>query len=189
MRNYHQPDFYHFSEDSVLLAKYAAKKLSHRKDLDVLDLCSGCGVVGIEFVSFMQKVNRIDFVELQKEFKDFMLKNIDDFIAGTQTNILTTGVLEVNFPQQYDLVLANPPYYLDGHGRISDHPKKNTCHFMDKQNFEAFMTLAKNSLKADGIFYFTGRKEQELLKQYLHQGLIKEELSLNKSSIFTLVHD
>ena len=58
MEYYSQPKFYHFSEDSIVLAKkgyevFKKKIRGGRKDLVLVDAFSGCGVVGLEvFTSF-----------------------------------------------------------------------------------------------------------------------------------------
>ena len=49
--NYQQPNEYHFSHDSVFLARKAFEYVqSNYTSYDqVLDLCAGCGVVGLDF--------------------------------------------------------------------------------------------------------------------------------------------
>ncbi|MGL6035003.1 MAG: hypothetical protein ACRC0N_08060, partial [Acinetobacter johnsonii] len=49
--NYKQPDEYRFSLDSIHLARFVASQLASHSELGslrVLDLCAGCGVIGIE---------------------------------------------------------------------------------------------------------------------------------------------
>ncbi len=44
--DYHQPSEYHFSLDSVLLAKHVAEEFRHHQSLDqlkIMDLCAGTG--------------------------------------------------------------------------------------------------------------------------------------------------
>ncbi|HAU1291084.1 TPA: SAM-dependent methyltransferase, partial [Legionella pneumophila] len=66
--NYKQPDEYHFSLDSIHLAKFVAKQLKPYRDLGslrVLDLCAGCGIIGIELSWHLQAIRQIDFIEIQ----------------------------------------------------------------------------------------------------------------------------
>ena len=65
---YAQPGEYHFSMDSIHLAESVAKHLQSREDLAslrVLDLCAGCGVIGIELSWYLPLLKKIDFVEIQ----------------------------------------------------------------------------------------------------------------------------
>ena len=63
---YKQPSFYHFNEDSILLVKEALKLEEGIES--VLDLCAGCGVIGVEYAISNSKIKRLSFVELQKQF-------------------------------------------------------------------------------------------------------------------------
>ena len=75
--DYKQPEFYHFSRDSIELAHYAAKYFYNKKNLSVLDLGCGSGVVGIEFCLHHVSVGSIDFIEKQREkITKNMLRNL-----------------------------------------------------------------------------------------------------------------
>lgn len=76
---YSQPDNYHFSIDSVEMPWEVMLSLRQRvadgklhldeiKKWRVLDLCAGCGVIGLELNFHLPEVSRIDFVEVQNEY-------------------------------------------------------------------------------------------------------------------------
>ena len=48
--DYAQPDYYRFSQDSLDLVKFALDNYSFRKQDQVIDICAGCGVVGMELL-------------------------------------------------------------------------------------------------------------------------------------------
>lgn len=79
--NYKQPDEYHFSLDSIHLAKFVAKQLKPYRDLGslrVLDLCAGCGVIGIELSWHLQAIRQIDFIEIQDIYTEYFYQNISN---------------------------------------------------------------------------------------------------------------
>lgn len=185
---YVQPDFYSFSEDSIELSKYVAKKYKDEQNLKVLDLCCGSGVVGIEFALEQKNVDKIVFIEEQEEFLSIIGTNANRFIPDIKINILINSFLKLNFPDEFDVILANPPYYLDGTGRQSSNEKRSDCHFISYEEYKAMFPIAKNCLKPGGEFYFLGVKDQAINKQYLAEGIIKIEKELSKSTIFKLIH-
>lgn len=77
--NYKQPDEYHFSLDSVQLAQFVATELqSHSalSSLRILDLCAGCGVVGMELSWHLPAIRQIDFIEVQDIYTDYFHQNL-----------------------------------------------------------------------------------------------------------------
>jgi tRNA1(Val) A37 N6-methylase TrmN6 len=55
--NYSQPEDYHFSHDSVFLAQKVSE-IIQKEELrlkSVLDLCSGCGIVGMDLLYYLQQ--------------------------------------------------------------------------------------------------------------------------------------
>lgn len=77
--NYQQPDEYHFSLDSIYLARFVATQLKSHTDLDslrILDLCAGCGVIGIELSWHLRAIRQIDFIEIQDIYTDYFYQNV-----------------------------------------------------------------------------------------------------------------
>lgn len=184
---YSQPEFYKFSQDSTLLSSFVAENYHKQKDsINVLDLCCGCGVVGIEFVRKFGDINKISFLEVQNEFEPHIFNNIKNYIPETNFEIIINSLCNYSFPRQFDLIISNPPYYLNGSGRESENLKKMKCHFISAEDFFTLIAVAKNCLAPGGKFYFSGISEQAIIKDYLNSGLIKEVQSLGRSSIFIL---
>ena len=78
---YSQPEEYRFSHDSVFLARkvYELFKDKDLSSLQGLDLCAGCGVIGLDFLYHCwhetgQTVKSFDFIEVQAVYKDHFLK-------------------------------------------------------------------------------------------------------------------
>ena len=183
---YSQPSFYKFSEDSILLAKFCAEKFKSKKHISVLDLCSGCGVVGIEFCLEHENVDRVCFVEEQNEFNHHLLENIKKLTFDIKSEIYIKSLQNFDFPQRFDVIICNPPFFIEGTGRSSSDPRKNKCHFFSEEMLDLLLIVAKNSLAKEGEFYFLGRKDQKSIQYYMNHRVISEVKNIGKSSIFSI---
>lgn len=186
---FRQPEFYHFTEDSIALAKYVASQLHHwpstKTGLKVLDLCAGCGVVGIEFARLYPWINSLHFIEKQREFKASLEHNVSVFAADITTEIELQSYTKVRAWQSYDLILSNPPYFLHGRGRAPQNRLKLTCEFMDETNYQLFFRFVEKSLSLEGLFYFLGREDQFINRKMLQDKVICIEKDLGKTKIFS----
>ena len=79
--DYSQPNFYHFSEDSIRLADYVVSKIEEKnlsenqRSLNCLDLCAGCGVIGLEVVLKGSFAGAINFCEINRDYSSFLIEN------------------------------------------------------------------------------------------------------------------
>jgi tRNA1Val (adenine37-N6)-methyltransferase len=163
---YSQPDFYKFSEDSIALANFASIDFV-QDNIDLLDLCSGCGVVGLEFILKTScSISKCDFIEQQSEFKDCLQTNILEFGGSHTFNIHISNFKELT-PKKYDLILSNPPYFDSSKNRQGDDLNRNICRFNTNFTFDEYFEFISNSLKDNGICYFVLRENsQELNARY-----------------------
>lgn len=185
MHEYNQPDFYHFSQDSIRLAEYAFKKLKKRSSLKVLDLCCGSGVIGIEFFRKHQSVKLLDFVEKQIEFLPCIEANTKRYLGETPSNIYLESFESISLSYAYDLILANPPFYLEGTARAPLNKLKHRCHFLEKETMNIFFNVLAALKSKEGTALFLGRKDQAFINVKLKTKAIFEELSFGKTSIFS----
>lgn len=120
--DYSQPDFYKFNSDSLELVKLV--KSEALKANNLLDLCAGCGVLGLELMNSIDQLERVEFVELQRLFLEHLTKNIEKFSRKSiTTKVRLCSVGELSLEQKYDLIVCNPPYFENGSGRVS--PNEN----------------------------------------------------------------
>lgn len=166
---YSQPDEYHFSLDSIHLAELVANDLKtspHLEGLRVLDLCAGCGVIGIELSWYLQDIRRIDFIEVQEIYTDYFYKNValvnrpELQLRWHRMNY--DELLNANWKNQYDLIISNPPYFQPNQGMLSPSEFKNRCRFYLDSTFGNFIYAMVNALAENGIAYFLLRS----LKQH-----------------------
>jgi len=162
--DYHQPKFYHFSEDSLQLVHWASENISLDLPLKCLDLCAGCGVIGLELM--LKSTNfQMDFCEIQTPFYDDFEKNFKQLFPHGHPgrgiffkedfNILST---RLDLFQTYDYIFCNPPYFSPRKGRLSSCPQKRICRFFSEENWAQLFVSFTRLLKPKGKAYFLARE-------------------------------
>jgi tRNA1(Val) A37 N6-methylase TrmN6 len=171
--NYSQPEEYRFSHDSVFLARrvfemYQSQDIS---SLRGLDLCAGCGVIGLEFLFHCRKEHaqvptKFDFLEVQSEtYLTHFSKNIEN-LSGIATELSFVpenynALLQERFQNQYDLILCNPPYFFVGQGTLSPSEFKNRCRFFLDSDFANLIKGIENALTPGGVAYLLLREQTQ----------------------------
>ena len=165
--DYFQPEEYHFSLDSVFLAQKVAKIIQENTlhEMKVLDLCSGCGVIGLELSLHTPKELTIDFLEVQEIYESFFHKNVElvypqmnksiDQYRFIKNNYET--LLEPRFENLYDLIICNPPYFFKGEGLLSPSEFKNRCRFFLDSDFKTLIKAILAALKPNCNAYILVR--------------------------------
>lgn len=168
--NYKQPDEYHFSLDSIHLARFVATQLKSHPDLGslrVLDLCAGCGVIGIELSWHLQAIRQIDFIEIQDIYTEYFYQNVANANRPElqfRWHLLNYDDLhETKWEGKFDVIVSNPPYFQPGHGMLSPSQFKNRCRFYLDSSFQSYIRALENSLANKGSAYF-------LLRPLKHHG-------------------
>ncbi len=169
--DYSQPDDYRFSLDSVFLAQKVANeiktKLAHSlESFRVLDLCAGCGVIGLELNFHLPEITHIDFLEIQACYLEHFEKNKRQAAIHENFKFLQMNYDELKSPQfenYYDIIVSNPPYFFLGEGLLSPNEFKNRCRFFIDSSFENLVASMLYALKPNGNAYV-------LMRPGLHHG-------------------
>lgn len=156
--HYSQPEEYRFSLDSIFLAQKVAsilEKEGHVAQKSFLDLCSGCGVVGLELAIYCCDVRKIDFMEVQAIYKKHFEENCSKlFPSEKEMNFLHLNyescLQEKEFSERYDVILSNPPYFFQGEGLYSPSEFKNRCRFFMDSSFEKLIESILFMLRPNG---------------------------------------
>lgn len=167
---YQQPEEYHFSLDSIHLAEFVAQHLpqsnSNISALRVLDLCAGCGVIGMELSWYLRELRQIDFVEVQNIYTPYFQQNVaivNRPELQLRWHLLNYEILlEKPWQEKFDLILCNPPYFQPQHGMLSPSEFKNRCRFFLDSTFTYLIHAIANTLAYQGRAYFLLRS----LKQH-----------------------
>lgn len=166
--DYYQPEEYRFSLDSVLLSQKVAKIIEFDENLAeyiVLDLCSGCGVVGLELNFHLSVIFKIDFLEVQEVYRQYFLENIQqvkiphkefNFLPFNYADLCKSPLAEI-YKEKYDLILSNPPYFFKGEGLLSPNEFKNRCRFFIDSDFKMLIESLLFVLKPQGRAYLLVR--------------------------------
>lgn len=184
MSDYHQPVFYRFNQDSLLLVNeiLAAKPEAH----NILDIGAGSGVIGIELAHKLG-IRNVHFLELQTEWKSTLEKNITDFLPGKETEIFWQSVAEWNPAIKYDLIVSNPPYFLPGNGQLSPDPVRAKCRSFLEDDWKIFGEKAFKALAPKGSAWFVTLNENlpHIRKEWKNipfQSVEREQLAILKIS-------
>lgn len=197
--DYFQPDFYHFSQDSIFLARKVSQYLHENgtaNKLHCMDLCAGCGVVGLEIASEALLIETMDFIEIQSDFEPCFWQN-KELILGNNNSIAidyhvtAANQLSEKFHNRYDLVVCNPPYFDPASGRLSPDSKKNRCRFFMDSSLQEIMKVALNCLADDGVFFFLSREQLKVCESILREMAgsnynISHEGNLAETSVFSV---
>lgn len=159
--HYHQPDDYHFSLDSIYFTEFVADQLKAQQNLaamHVLDLCAGCGVIGLQLAWYLRALRKIDFVEVQTIYTSYFHENVRT-VQRPELELcwhaLNYDLLQRNeWENKYDLIISNPPYFQAKHGMLSPSDFKNRCRFFIDSSFENFIHAIVNTLAYGGKAYF-----------------------------------
>ena len=148
---YQDNTLYKFTSDSIKLAKFC--NIKHTDN--VLDMCAGCGVVGLYAYSISQ-FNNIVFNEIQTNMCDLIQKNINLNNLQGKCRVICKdlSLLELrDFDKSLDVILCNPPYF-KLNGKIKQNNSVAMCRHEINTNLSAIITTASKLLKDKGKFYF-----------------------------------
>jgi tRNA1Val (adenine37-N6)-methyltransferase len=164
--SYSQPPEAPFSHDSIELADRASSLCTRElrransvsDNLFALDLCAGCGVVGLEFErrlrKKMQNQKRVvswTFLEVQEVYRSHFEQNLHGFLAGLSpeergdfnAKFLLANYRDVpldsSLKSKFSLILSNPPYFEEAQGRLPPNPVKARSRFFLDANFDDFI--------------------------------------------------
>lgn len=191
--DYFQPDFYRFSEDSIILAKQAALLLSKvAGPVQLLDLCAGCGVVGIETILKSKRDDiELTAVELQPSFSECFNKNVELFIPAMKSSVthIQSSYEGLQLSRKFDLIVSNPPYFDEAKNRLGPCDQKNRCRFFVEGSFNHFIETILSSLSVRGAGLFLLRDSESFhnqLQLFSERAKFKKEWGDGKTSLFVV---
>ncbi len=144
---YQPKDGYCYNSDSVFLADFIA---SLNPKGDVLDVGSGCGVVGLLVAKKIKKIELFG-VEKQKEF--IFLSKHNAMVNGIDYKLYEGDFLEIDFDKKFDFIISNPPFYHDGVEKSSNEMLYNARYNINLP-IDRFFKKVSQILKPKGHFVF-----------------------------------
>lgn len=160
---YAQPSEYHFCQDSILLAEFVARQIKNENVFEgfrALDLCAGCGVIGFELAYHLPNVQHVDFVEVQSLFEPYFQSN-KEITGKRQFRFLNQNYESLlnESGGQYDLIVANPPYFSKNNGKLSGKPVQDRARFFLDSSFEKLLEAVVYLLKAKGTAFVLAKAD------------------------------
>jgi tRNA1(Val) A37 N6-methylase TrmN6 len=133
---YSQPEDYKFSHDSVFLARrvYDELKTNPSQITKALDLCSGCGIVGLDLLFHLNTVSDIrqfDFLEVQSIYKNHFLENKHRLMQIQPSQTVEMQFVNINYSEAL-------------------HEFKNRCRFFIDSDFKTLVEFIRYSLSDTG---------------------------------------
>ena len=162
MVSYSQPDAYHFCQDSILAPRAIVRDLEGFKVDTALDVCAGCGVMGLEVLTAIRSPVRFDFLEIQDEFEAHFRRNLE--ITGLEGTWIAQNysVLEMaEWSERYDLIVSNPPYFLENESSLSPSPLNNRARFFLDSDLRTLLRGVRNALRPNGRAYILMKSGKE----------------------------
>lgn len=145
------------------------------KAVDVLDICTGSGAIGVSIAHFLKKshVTCVDIspVALETATQNAQNLGVDERVAVVEKDALS----EMDFGKKFDVVISNPPYIPDDVVlTLSDDVKNYEPHLAlsgGEDGLIFYHAITKNSpsfLKKDGLLiYETGHDMGQKVKEIM----------------------
>lgn len=133
--------------DGVLLGAWASVLDAKR----VLDIGTGTGLIAL--MTAQRNSNAIiDAVEIDKNSYEEAKHNFEISQWSNRLNIVHQTIQDYakNTTQQYDLIISNPPYFINS--TKSKHQSKNQVRHTDSLSFADLLDSVKRLLSEDGRF-------------------------------------
>lgn len=168
MKDYLQPEFYRFNQDSLELVRWVKQQVS--KANSILDLGAGSGVIGLELAQHFRP-KRLTLLELQAEYAPYLETNVQRFLPPeSRSHLAFTSFKEWKPEFLFDLIVCNPPYYLPHAGQLSPDPRRAMARSFIRDNWEELLSCIARSLSLGGRAFLVVKNEDNIIR------VVKQEL-------------
>lgn len=181
--------------DTEILVEEVLSIIKEEDELNVCDLCSGSGAIGISIANYRKKINveEIDFYEVPEKVTK---KNIIKHGLESRVKFIKSDLLKepINQGKKYDVIVSNPPYIkADEISNLMDDVKKYEPHtaldggddglvFYKRIIEESKTTLNNEGVLAFEIGYDQGEEVSNLMKEagFYNIKLVKDLAGLDR---------
>lgn len=158
--------YFCFGTDSVLLANFVESNRAHN---EILDLCSGGGIIPI-IISAKRRFDKLFAVELQEEMYDLLERNIcmnhlQEVITPIWGDIksckqIRKRLLEKTGRDSFDIVTVNPPYKEVGTGCKNEKNVKYIARHEEKCTLDDIFSVSSQLLRTRGKLYLVHKPQR-----------------------------
>lgn len=172
-------DGYRFGTDAIALSHFAAKYVSGTSR--VVDLCSGCGIIGIQLA--IDTGAEVAGAEIDEELFDMSMRSCAlDSLSRVRFYKADVRRLDgdVFRPSYFDAAVCNPPFYKSNSKPSAVAPEANSELTV---TFDDIAAAAYTLLKPRGNFCFvhTCARLDEILSVCRTVGLTPKDLKINSN--------
>jgi len=160
---YQEPEEFCYGVDAVLLADFAAQGARKRRNCRIMDLGTGTGIVPL-ILSHKTEAGYIGGLEVQEHSFELVKKNIacnhlENRVFGFHGDVSRFDEEEA-LAGTFDVVTANPPYFIGGGGLSSQNQAKAIARRETTGTLDDFLRLASKLLRDKGDFYMVHRPDR-----------------------------
>lgn len=94
-------------EDTEILAQEVINEFAKKKDIKILDMCTGSGCIAISLAKYLDITCQVDAVDLSTGAIETAREN--SILNGVTVNFINSDLFE-NVVSKYDVIVSNPPY-------------------------------------------------------------------------------
>lgn len=180
MKDYSQPEFYRFNEDSLLLVHFIKSRIT--KASRILDLGAGSGIIGIELARLLNP-HFLLLIEAQADWENFLQTNVSYFIpTTTEAEVLISSFGEWSPSRTFDLIVVNPPYFLPGHGQPYKDKRKEIARSFVIDDWKILIDKIEKALAPQGNAFIVVRDDVRILSRI--QTKLNKELTRSSGLVF-----
>lgn len=181
--------------DTEILVEELLSIIKNEDELNVCDLCSGSGAIGISLACYREKINveEIDFYEIPEKItkKNIIKHGLEDRVKFIKSDLLREPI---NQCKKYDIIVSNPPYIKANEiNNLMDDVKKYEPHtaldggndgltFYRRIIEESKVVLNNEGILAFEIGYDQGEEVSNLMKEagFYNIKLVKDLAGLDR---------
>ncbi|MBT6177328.1 MAG: methyltransferase [Deltaproteobacteria bacterium] len=148
---------YRFNLDPILLSGFA------KSEGCILDLGSGCGVLGLAML--LRGAKHLIAVEKEPAMAEVIKQNAEENGLSSRVDVICADLRELD-GLTVDHVVSNPPYFKPGSGRAADNALKDAARFERSGGLYDFLHCGLHQVKDGGTVSFVIRydRKADLLK-------------------------
>ena len=149
---YQSDNYYKFTQDAILLAKFCNIKHSD----NVLEICAGSGVISFYAYSLCP-FNHLYFNEIQPEMCEIIEENIKFNGFKRKSKIFNCNLKDLklsDFPKNLDVIICNPPYQkINNNSKINERYEIAIARHEIEATLEDIIKKSSELLKDKGRLY------------------------------------
>lgn len=190
--------------DTEILVEEVLSRIEDMENVNVLDLCSGSGAIGLSIAYYKRNVT-VDLVDLYPIPKEVTIENIKRLKFEKKARFIKSDLLNEVKQQglKYDIIVSNPPYIREGViSTLMDDVKNYEPHTAlsgGEDGLEFYKRIIEDSqdilkgkkVLAFEIGYDQGKEVKKLMSEYGFENIniIRDLAGLDRTVIGNLPKD